>query len=55
MSRKDNPRKIEADANHQASISASLTHRLEVARANNDTQLINLLNEEMKQVGLSNN
>ncbi|CAN1208860.1 hypothetical protein TUMEXPCC7403_01465 [Tumidithrix helvetica PCC 7403] len=48
-----NERKIEASANHKASIAASLQRRMEVARANNDTQLIGLLEQEMKQVGLN--
>lgn len=54
MSRINNEKKLEAQANHQASITASLQHRLEVARSNNDTRLIGLLEQEMKQVGVAN-
>jgi len=43
-----------ADANlwqkHQANVVASLNHRLEVARANQDTRLIALLEQEQQQI-----
>ncbi len=45
-------RKTEADANHKASLSASVKRRMEVARANNDAGLLNILEQEMKQLGL---
>jgi len=38
------------DARHQANIVASLTHRLDVARATNNVQLIELLEREKRQV-----
>ena len=45
-------RKIEASLNHKANIAASLKHRLEVAKHNNDKNLISLLEQEMQQIGL---
>jgi hypothetical protein len=39
-------------ARHQASIAASLAHRLEIARAAQNTQLIALLEQEQRQLGL---
>ena len=46
-------RKVEASLNHKANIAASLKHRLEVAKTNQDKNLINLLEKEMNQVGLN--
>jgi hypothetical protein len=43
----------EIDAQHQAAIAASLTRRLEVARAAQNFQLIALLEQEQKQLGLA--
>jgi hypothetical protein len=40
-------------AKHRASIAASLAHRLEVARANHNTQLIAVLEREQQQLGLA--
>jgi hypothetical protein len=48
-----NERKQEAAANHQASIAASLKHRIEVARAGNDTRLVEQLEKEIRQSGVS--
>ena len=45
-------RKAEAVVNHKQNLSASLRHRMEVARSNNDTNLLNILEQEMKQLGL---
>lgn len=39
-------------AKHRASIAASLAHRLEVARANRNTQLVAALEREQQQLGL---
>ena len=46
-------RKAEAAANHKANLSASLKRRMVVARANNDAGLLNVLEQEMKQLGLN--
>jgi hypothetical protein len=46
-------RKAEAAANHKANLSASVKHRMEVARANNDAGLLNVLEQEMKLLGLN--
>ncbi len=46
-------RKAEAAANHKANLSASVKRRMEVARANNDAGLLNVLEQEMKQLGLN--
>ena len=46
-------RKAEANANHKANLSASLKRRMEVARANHDAGLLNILEQEMKQLGLN--
>ncbi|GEM_PF-858370 len=48
-----NERKLEAAANHQASIAASLKHRLDVARANDDSRLVEALEREVRQAGVS--
>jgi hypothetical protein len=40
-------------AKHQENIATSLTHRLEVARANHNTQLLALLEQEQRQLGVS--
>jgi hypothetical protein len=45
-------RKAEASLNHKANIAASLKHRMEVAKVNNDKKLISLLEQEMSQVGI---
>lgn len=45
-------RKAEAAANHKESLSASIKRRMEVARSNNDANLLNILEQEMKQLGL---
>jgi hypothetical protein len=45
-------RKQESNLAHKANIAASLKRRLEVARSNNDTSLIALLEQEVHQVGL---
>ncbi len=45
-------RKMEAAANHKASLAASLNRRIESARSRNDAQLIGQLEQEMKQLGL---
>ena len=47
-----NQRKVEAAANHKANLEALVKRRMEVARANNDTNLLNVLEQEMKQMGL---
>jgi hypothetical protein len=44
-------RKQEANLTHQANIAASLKRRLEVARSNNDTSLVALLEQEVNQIG----
>ncbi len=44
--------KKEATANHQANMASSLKRRLEAARANNNSQLVEALQNEMKQLGL---
>jgi hypothetical protein len=46
-------RKAEADANHKVNLSASVRRRIEVARSNNDANLLNVLEQEMKQLGLN--
>jgi hypothetical protein len=46
-------RKAEATANHKANLSASVKRRMEVARMNNDTRLLSVLEDEMKQLGLN--
>lgn len=46
-------RKAEAAANHKANLSASIKRRMEVARTNNDAGLLNVLEQEMKQLGLN--
>jgi hypothetical protein len=43
----------EISAQHQASIASSLAHRLAVAQAAKNTQLIELLVQEQKQLGLA--
>ncbi|MBI4780237.1 MAG: hypothetical protein HY785_02825 [Oscillatoriophycideae cyanobacterium NC_groundwater_1537_Pr4_S-0.65um_50_18] len=45
----------EIDAQHKAAIAASLSRRLEVARAAQNFQLIALLEQEQKQLGLAPN
>ncbi len=45
-------KKAEASQNHKANIAASLKHRMEVAKNNQDKNLINMLEKEMQQVGL---
>ena len=45
-------RKAEASANHKANLSASVKRRMEIARSNNDAGLLNILEQEMKQLGL---
>ncbi len=45
-------RKAEAIANHKANLSVSVKRRMEVARSNNDVNLLNILEQEMKQLGL---
>jgi hypothetical protein len=47
-----NQRKAEADANHKANLTALVKRRMEVARTNNDANLVNVLEQEMKQMGL---
>jgi hypothetical protein len=47
-----NDRKMEAAANHKASLTASLKRRIESARSRNDAQLLGQLENEMKQLGL---
>lgn len=46
-------KKAEAAANHKANLSASVKRRMEVARNNNDVGLLNVLEQEMKQLGLN--
>jgi hypothetical protein len=46
-------KKAEAAANHKANLAASIKRRMEVARNNNDTGLVNVLEQEMKQLGLN--
>ncbi len=46
-------KKVEAVANHRLNIANSLKHRMEVARAKNDSHLISLLEQEMRQLGLT--
>lgn len=48
----DQTRKLEARANHLQNMTISLRHRLEVARAKNDTHLVGMLEQEMRQLGL---
>jgi hypothetical protein len=45
-------KKLEAAANHRASLAALLKRRIESARTRNDSQLIGQLEQEMKQLGL---
>jgi hypothetical protein len=45
-------KKQEAAANHKASIASSLKRRMESARANNNPGLVEVLQSEMKQLGL---
>lgn len=46
-------RKVEASANHKANLAASLRRRMEAARSSNNANLMNVLEQEMKQLGLS--
>ncbi len=46
-------RKAEAAANHKANLSTLIKRRMEVARSNNDASLLNILEQEMKQLGLN--
>jgi len=46
-------RKAEAAANHKANLTALVKRRMEVARSNNDANLLNVLEQEMKQLSLS--
>jgi hypothetical protein len=46
-------KRAEALANHRLNMANSLKHRMEVARAKNDSYLINLLEQEMRQLGLT--
>ncbi len=48
-----NQRKAEAAANHKAALAESVKRRMEAARANNDAQLLGLLEKEMQQLGLN--
>jgi len=50
----DYQRKAEAIANHRLNMANSLRHRMEVARAKNDSHLVSLLEQEMRQLGLTN-
>jgi plasmid maintenance system killer protein len=45
--------KKEATANHKANMASSLKRRLEAARASNNSQLVEVLQSEMKQLGLN--
>ncbi len=46
-------RKVQASANHKANLAHSLRRRLEAARSKNNTDLISLLEKEMRDLGLS--
>jgi hypothetical protein len=46
-------RKAEAAANHKANLFASVKRRMEVARINNDANLLTVLEKEMKQLEIS--
>lgn len=48
-----NQRKAEAAANHKANLTALVKRRMEVARSNNDANLLNILEQEMQQLSLS--
>ncbi len=45
-------KKVEASLNHKANIASSLKHRIEVAKSNNDSNLLRLLEQEMNQVAV---
>ncbi len=45
-------KRAEAVANHRLNMVNSLKHRMEVARAKNDSHLLSLLEQEMRQLGL---
>ncbi|MFN5857609.1 MAG: hypothetical protein ACK456_17225 [Pseudanabaenaceae cyanobacterium] len=47
----DVQKKVEAVANHKANLAAILQRRIESARANNDSNLLNMLEQEKKQMG----
>ncbi len=49
-----NEKQAQAHVTHKANMAASLRHRMEVARANNDAQLLAQLEREMQVLGLSN-
>lgn len=40
-------------ANHKANLAASINHRLEVARSENNDSLVNMLEREKRQLGLN--
>jgi hypothetical protein len=46
-------KRMEAAANHRASLAALLKRRIESARSRNDAQLMGHLENEMKQLGLN--
>jgi hypothetical protein len=46
-------KRVDALANHRLNMANSLKHRMAVARAKNDSYLVSLLEQEMRQLGLS--
>lgn len=46
-------RKVQANAAHKANLAYSLRRRLEVARAKNNSALVSMLEQEVKDLGLS--
>jgi hypothetical protein len=49
----DHKKRAEAVVNHRLNMANSLKHRMEVARAKNDSHLLSLLEQEMRQLGLT--
>jgi hypothetical protein len=45
-------KKAEAVVTHRNNLAASIKRRMEVARANNDTRLLEMLHKEQNQLGL---
>jgi hypothetical protein len=45
-------RKLQAVLNHRNNMASSLQHRMAVARAKNDQQLLSILEQEQRQLGL---
>jgi len=49
----DHKKRAEAVVNYRLNMANSLKHRMEVARAKNDSHLLSLLEQEMRQLGLT--